>query len=489
MDNLKKYIKETFRDKNLYILAIVTFLFFGAFNVLQYAPDTYSVFTNSTRENILHFFSCGRIATGIFFAVFIRILNFSDNTIYIISYIMAIVFTIASLYRLYKLLKKDIKNETMCMITSILIVINVFSLELFVYIEKGILMLSVFLCIISVEQLRKFFEGSKKSIIWAVIWMLIANCCYQGTVGLFVAISLVYIIKYSNNVKEFIKNNIIVALTYGIPAVINFAMVRFIFTNSRVKGEIILMESLKKIAIGIKNMLVETCGLFPKYLFLIILTTLIIWLIYKIMKDDNKKTRILEILYIIIGTIFIAVAPQILQDTNSIWLVPRSIYPAASLIGILLFYALSRFHIEKKELNVITIISVIIFIIQFIYFNIFIIDNYIVNYEDKQNSIQISELMNKYEEETGTQITKIAFYQDQTPSYTYSGIKASGDINIKALYPNWSARAVINYYTNRNLVEIEKNENIEKDFKEKNWNYFDNEQVLIVGDTLHLCIY
>ena len=34
--------------------------------------------------------------------------------------------------------------------------------------------------------------------------MFLANGSYQGTVGLFVAVTLIYIIKYSKNIKDFI---------------------------------------------------------------------------------------------------------------------------------------------------------------------------------------------------------------------------------------------------------------------------------------------
>ena len=87
------------------------------------------------------------------------------------------------------------------------------------------------------------------------------------------------------------------------------------------------------------------------------------------------------------------------------------------------------------------------------------------------------------------QVTKIAFYEDEYPGYTYSHITAYGDMNLKAIYKNWSALRAINYYTNRNLEEVEKVEKIQNDFQKEEWSYFDKEQLIIIDDTIHLCIY
>ena len=493
MKKIKEYVKEMIIDKKLYLFTIITFCFFGVYCNMQYAPDTYSVFSVSLKQTVLTFFGSGRIVTGIFFYILMGILKLSPNLTYIVSFSIAIICTILSLYRLYKLFAKDCKINALSCIAAILIIINIFSIELFTYIEKGTLMLSVLFCILAVEQIRNFFEGSTKSFLFALIFMLIASCCYQGTVALFVAISLLYIIKYSKNIKQFIVNNVIVAFAYGIPAIINFVLVRFIFTNSRVEGKLVLMDSMKKILDGTKNMFIGTYQLFPKYLFLVIIVLLIGYMIYKIIKkQETKNKKVLQILgigYIILGATFVTIAPQLLQNTESIWFVSRNTYAIASIIGILLAYAMILFEIKPKEIKIIIAISCIILVIQFVYFTRYSIDNYIVNYQDKQNVKQIEEVISKYEQETGNSITKIAFYNDKNPSYTYLDIHSTGDLNIKALYPDWAKTAVIKYYTGRVLEPIQSNETIAERFKENDWNYYDKEQIILENDTIHLCNY
>ena len=110
---------------------------------------------------------------------------------------------------MYNILLNDIKNKILCLLISITVIINPFSLELFMYFEKGILALSVLLNILAVEELIKVFNGEKQKIVKVILYMLLANFSYQGVVATFVAISSVYILKYSSNIKQFIKNNII----------------------------------------------------------------------------------------------------------------------------------------------------------------------------------------------------------------------------------------------------------------------------------------
>lgn len=493
MEKIKNKCKEIIYDKNLYIFSIITIIFFGAFCFLQYAPDTYSVFTQEIKNSVLHFFSCGRYVTGIATILAMKILNLTNKGTYYLSYIFALICTIISLYKLNKLLRNEIKNDILSIIVTTILLINPFSIELYIYIEKGIMVLSVLLCILAVERIDNYFKGNKMSIIWAMILMFIANSCYQGTVGLFVAISLIYIIKYSKNVKEFIVNNIIIALVYGIPAILNFLSVRFLFSNSRVNGNLIFSESIQKVLDGSKNMIIHTYNILPKYVFAISILVVFVIIIYKSIRDNvTVKQKILKILgaiYIIAGAFLATVAPQLLQDTASIWFVARSSYPMAAVIGILLIYTCIEFDISKILAKSIIVLSVLFLIIQFCNFVRFEIDHYIGNYMDKLLSLEISNIMQKYEEQTGNKIDTLSIYKDAETTYVYPGLNASGDMNIKAYSADWCVPGILELYTGRDFKIVENNENLEQEFKNKNWNNFEKEQIIFKDNVMHLCTF
>ena len=107
---MEQKLKKIFTDKNFYIFILITFMFFGIFVKLEYALDTYCVFEMSTKSYCEHFLMSGRPISALFLAV-TRFLNFTPNGIYTTSFIIAIIATIASLYILFNIIKKDIKNE------------------------------------------------------------------------------------------------------------------------------------------------------------------------------------------------------------------------------------------------------------------------------------------------------------------------------------------------------------------------------------------
>lgn len=490
-----KKLREILLDKKLYLFAIITICFFGEFTRLQYAPDTYTVFSGTTKAVVTQFLSCGRFVTAFAAGLCKGILNLSNDLIYILSYLFAIICTLISLYRLDKLISKEIKNNIVSIILSTLVIINIFSFELFIYIEKGVMMFSVLMCILALEQVHKLLANkSWKHMLISVIYMMIATCSYQGCVGVFVALSLIYIIKYSKTIKEFVYNNIKVASIYGIPAILNFLMVRVLGYNSRVDGKIILSESIQKVNEGTKNLLINTYGILPKYLFIGFIFAIVIFIIYKLIvsKEENATTKILKLsgaFYILAGTLFATIAPQILQNTDSIWFVARSSYPMASVIGILLIYVFLYLDVKNIEKNIIIIISVIFMCMTLYSFIDYAIDGYITDYEDKQETLKIIEQINKYEQETGYTINKIAFYNDKYVSYVHPEIRATGDINVRALCKDWSAIGIINLYSGRQLQAVEKEVEIEKIFKESDWVEYDEVQIIFKEDTMHFCIY
>ena len=146
------------------------------------------------------------------------------------------------------------------------------------------MLFSVLLNVLAFEQLTKYLkEQNRKSLVLVFIYMIIANFSYQGTVALFVVLSIIYILKYSKDVKSFIKNNIVTALCYGIPAFINYAIVKFIFINNRIAGEFNLNLTIKNIIFGTKQMLL-TYSIIPKYLFITIIGVLLVTILYYIIK-------------------------------------------------------------------------------------------------------------------------------------------------------------------------------------------------------------
>lgn len=488
-----KRIKEILKDSKLYIFSAITLIFFGFLYKLEYSVDSYPLFQEDTNTYFDWFIKSGRFISAIILKT-LRSIGLGDaDKMYYFSFLMAIILMIISLYILYDTLKDDIKNKILKILIPILIVINVFVIELFMFWEKGIMILGILANIIAFKYFKQFLEGNKKGLIIVFIANLLANFSYQGVVSLFVVLSSVYIVKNSKNFIQFIKNNIILGIFYTLPAAINYFLVKFLFANARVSSNLNLLESAKKILIQTKNVLIGTSGIIPKYIFLIALITVILINIYVFIKN-KKYLKILGMIYIIFISYIISVAPQILVSYESIALAPRTIVSIGAILGILMLNIADEefktVNIQKIVEKFAILVAIFILFVQYIGFTRIIRDRYIVNYVDYYIGKQIRELVENYENENNIKIKKVHFYTKKNNEYTYEKIKLVGDTNLKATFPDWARDDYLHLYLGKKLDIIEENKEIfEKYFKNRNWKYFDKEQVVFLNDELHLYIY
>lgn len=487
----KKY-KKLLNEKSI-LFILITVIFFGTFSKLEYATDTYCVFATPIKQYCEHFLYSGRFVSAFCLAIS-GLLDFSPTTIYTVSYILALISTIISMSVLQEIFAKNIKNKAISILISILIVINIFSIELYLFLEKGIMMLSVLFCILAFKHFVKYLEGNTKSVIITFIYMTLANFAYQGTVGIFIGLAVVYIAKKDNTIIKFIKDNIVAAFCYGIPALINYLIIKIGFHNSRISGDINILKSTKLIVSNSLEMLKNTYNILPKYSFIIILCIIIIIAIIVIItkkEKTNKPILLLKLFYIILGIYVATIFPQIMQSTSSIGFAPRNTYAFASIVGLILLYVFSIKDEEKQNIEpILIIISVILLIMQYIGFNNIIRNRYILNYNDYYNAMQIVKKVEQYETDTQKTINKVAIYKTKGNSLSYPTLYVSGDINIKATCPDWSRIDYLEYYLGRTLQEVETlNEVYTSYFENEDWTIFDTDQVILIDDTLHLCLY
>ncbi len=481
--------------------------------MIEYATDTYQVFNFSASEVFQQFAMSGRFITAII-GYIVKTANLAENAIYWGSTILAVICIIISIYKLYKIISEDVRSKVFRILIPILIVLNPFSIELFLFIEKGIMTLGILMSIFAIDKLIKYFKTDKKSyIFYSLIFMFLANCSYQGVVGIFVVIAVIYILKYSKSIKGFIINNILTALIYGLPAIIDYILVRIIYSSGRVSGDFIFVNSLEKILQGTWNMVKTTYSLLPNWAFVLVIAFVSLILICQIIKKavlshillhyqtqsfqkDIQERQgpytyidILKYIYILLAVIGVTILPQFMQPTESIWFVARSTYPFASLYGVLVLYLFMNYNINNTWWWGIVIVTAILFGMQTQTFTKIIKDRYELNQLDYEVSMNIIERINEYENQTGITVTKIAIYQDSNPRYTYDGIFTTGDINIKAFSTDWSTKAILEYYLGRTLETQEVDSDLSKKFAMMDWDDFDDEQIEFENDLLILCRY
>ena len=77
--------------------------------------------------------------------------------IYYLSYLTALVFAGLAVAAYAAMLHEYEDNEYICAMLSFLAVLNLFSIEYFLFIEKGLFMIAIFSNVLAVYFMRKYF--------------------------------------------------------------------------------------------------------------------------------------------------------------------------------------------------------------------------------------------------------------------------------------------------------------------------------------------
>ena len=476
-----------FKDKKVWLILFIVLIFFGTLCKLNFSVDTYLLFAAKDLSYMREFLQSGRIITTIFFT-FLMIFKLDINIIYFISYILAITFSTLSIYNLYKLVLKYTKREILSLIVSVLIIINPFIIELWLFAEAGIMMFAIYSSVKAVTYFDRYLESkSNKNLIYSILFMLLSVSSYQGVVALFTSLSVILIINKSKNIKEFILNNIMMLLTYAIPSIINLLFIN-IFKSDRV-GNHNILDSIKLVLKSTDKLFLNAFGLFPSDLFKVFILIAILLLIISILYNSKSRLKlIIGFIYAILMLYIFSVLPLIFQSVEDMAMYPRSIYAFASLIGIIiLYYSLNIENIKYITYIFITI-SILVLVIELTNFIKIEMNRYRVNEEDREIILSINDKINKYEEETKYKITKLVIYNQDNSTKFYSDIK--DNINVSAISESPSNLALLTFYTHKKFELIDENKYIyDFYFKNKNWEKFNLDQVVLIQDTMYWYLY
>ena len=473
--------------KMLAIFSLVVVAFFGIFVKMNYSVDTYLLFASRGLSYIQEYIKSGRFFTALLFK-FLQIFKATPTIMYTISFVIGIINTILAIFILYEVLKKYISNNICCSIIAISIIINPYIIELWLFVEMGIMMLSILASVLAFKYFDDFISDyKKKNLYMSVLFMIIAMFSYQGTVALFIALSTISVLIHSDGFKKIIKNMFWCFVCYGIPTLINFVIVMLI-GNKRMGLESSIMQKIQFIAFSTKDFLLKGFGLYPVALFTLIHILAIAVVVYLAIKSEKKGKNILGIMFIIVMDYLFTIATIIPMDIKSAVMFPRNSYAFGSIIGLLGATAIMLGFSNEKNTKVFCGICIVMLAMELVQFNIIATDRYVVNYIDKYILLEIDKKITDYEQKTGIKVTNMAIYNEENAKLFYKGLE--DNINVSALKEEMSRKAIFALYARRQFKEVNKDDSIYRAyFKGNDWDEFDLEQVVIEGDTLHWYMY
>ncbi|SFP35647.1 Glucosyl transferase GtrII [Butyrivibrio proteoclasticus] len=470
----------------------LTLLFFGINYKIEYATDTYYNFIQmgawkACLEN-------GRPFLALCFYV-LEAMPISVGMIYHIMQVLGIIFLTAGTTVLAIVYERHLEKEIESTILAFLTISNPLIIEYFLFEEKGIFMMAIFLNVLAAYITINSWERKSESIsikitisemLLTLTCMLVAVLSYQTSVQVFVVICLPFILIYSQDITDFIKKNVYVALMYGLSMGVAFFVAKYILHTERASMSFELAEGIKRGIEIVKEVTFQKFYNLPEGIFAIWCMMLIVISAIAIIRTRaSKLISLISICYICVGCIFASFFVFVLN--GSALPSPRTAYTYGMIFGVVFFYSM---YLQKEcGKNYIPIIfSIIILAYEYLNFSSVFVDRYQCNAVDRYYAQIIREQIKEYEDETGNIVDTICFYTDADRKWWDEGY-GDTELMTRAQSTGWSALNSINLYLERDYKEGQQDEELAEYFAEHNWGMYSEEQVIFKENELHLCIY
>lgn len=162
-----------------------------------------------------------------------------------------------------------------------------------------------------------------------------------------------------------------------------------------------------------------------------------------------------------------------------------------SSVGILLLFLMLVLEIQKEKIYkyFISAITVVMLILTCVYYILASSELLSTNYLDRNLAKMITEEINDYQEETGITIENIGLCKDKNIRTTYDGIHWLGVLTTRSMGTDWAVLETIELYSGKKYNKIEVPNNYKEDFGQKDWNFYNDEQLVFEGNNLFICIY
>lgn len=477
------------------IIFIATCIIFTPFITGHYSTDTYNILNRGIETYAITYnLNDGRIINCILLLLF-NLLGIKVETIVIILTVLAIFISCITIMIIKNIVvsKKTPQNiwqETLITLIIHTIIFNFAYLENMQYVECMVMSLSILFYTLAAKKI--VFD--KKYIISAIL-SIIATLCYQGTIGWFITATLLFSLINENKINKKLILNIAIAgilciLSVGVDLLqVKITGKIFGMTQNRMGSLKNIFDNIDMIWYYINHNIINTFYLFPKYLFLIFVS--IILLINTSFKN-NTNDSIINLVILVVVAIIINYVTNLF--TLSAIGTARMCFSLGATIGLMLIYLYCNTEIFKSK----TIIKKILVLVAILYFCItdvnyvkIMLDHKKVNEISKQESLQIGEYLDEYEKENNIELKNIVVVYDSNPQGFYkTKIKNNTSLCYRPLYTEWSHIGTINYYNNRNLKLIE---NVKDEYTEylhsQNWDTLNKEQFIFIDDTVYYCVY
>ena len=345
--------------------------------------------------------------------------------------------------------------------------------------------------------------GSKSGIrnkALSFVFLLLAYNSYPVSIGFYVFYMLlvVWLQQKGRINRNSIAGVFVAMVNVVLTAASNLLLTKILFPDSARYAQLSVDNVVKNVHTVFDSFvktLIDSNKQLPKYLFLTVALLLLGIACVALIKNakrlgaiHNGIEQIATMLIVLLGGILCVYVPHLI--TEPVWITNRTVVALFSLFAVLATTIASTTHSEKIN----CVASVIIAF--FMLFNIYSIQNaaqelFAANAIQQNMSLQIQAEIEDYESETGIEVKYVGFVDDLYPTWFYPFATQTYCEQIPNSYTvSWNRLDCLNYYTNKQYVEVTPSEEIRQQFAGKNWSVFEAaEQVAFEQDTVYICVY
>ena len=479
-----------------FIFLFLNLLFYGTFVIKHYAADTYFTEALGWKITVLQYFSNGRWLMSLL-SLFCGFFHISSTHEQFISWSIAVLSVSLASYIVYTLLKNRFNAENKrpqngwIVLISFMLISNVFLIEYFIFAEyTGAMCLGIFFNVLGAKYILKFMENIKwKYYFLGILFAILGINGHQGNFAILILVCVLCTYGMFDSFKKFIAQNFIIGSAYLIPALINMFEVRIGNAARLSNGHIDLIASFLKSTDGLKVLLKTTANFMPAYFYIVCIFIGGLFFIYHIIQKKEWKMLLIGAYWFIIASLGIY-APLMITDYNYIDAASRTVYILGSALPVILI-GLLYLDVSLKNSFFLPLFTLFFLAVQYWGITRTTTSHYFANAVDRYEAQYIGNYLREYEAQNGVQVTKMALYWDKNVSGFAPGILAGyGAINERIMSNGWAAPLAVMCLDGYQIEAVETSDEVyQQYFKDKDWNQMDEEQFVVIGDTLHFCSY
>ena len=374
------------------------------------------------------------------------------------------------------------------------IIFNHMDIEYLLFPESCVMCAGV---LFSVIAAIRYLNTKKGRISESFYFLLLSSLCYQGLLSIFptIVITLSLLKKKKNTKREtlkfYIKEIFKLGIMYVLVMLISASLI-FIFNNilnnssnrlERIKNTLDILLQIPRASF---NVLISQTEKIPLYLSVVVMSMTAIITI----KNNN-------LLFKYILTMFTAYLFCMGPIAVFGYIHARLLMAIGATMGISLVFVIKALNDDECS-NLIKKINTVLISISVIgYFVFNVVNNGINSYQhlkafkiDEELGKVINEIIKEYEENSGKEVTKFAYYYDINPQSYSEGILPLGSLTERKFAMPHCIKESISYYSNKKLEGVQFSVKVYySNFVGKDYREFSEEQLVFIDDTLYMCVY